>query len=117
MKEGLKLKSLSTRLHRNFLLIVRVRQGGRRNLTIPVSLWALEESFEAISNLAWLGERIVRYASRPRQGHKWSAYIRQMPVSAAIEQVGEILRDLRKLGRFRLVEVEDRNTRVYIDLY
>ncbi len=119
-KEGSKLKSLSTRPRRNFLLIVRVRLGGRRNLTIPLSLWALEESFEAVSDMAWLGERILRFGARRRlgrPGNKWSAYIKQMPVSAAIDQVGEILRDLRKLGRFRIVEVEDHNTRVYIDLF
>lgn len=120
VKEGSKLKFLWTRPRRNFLLIVRVGLGGKRNLTIPLSLWALEESFEALSNLAWLGERILRFGARRgpgRPGAKWSAYIKQMPLSAAIDQTGEVLRELRKLGRFRIVEVEDHHTRVYIDLF
>ena len=114
------MKSLSIRQRRNFLLIVRVRLKGKRNLTIPVSLWTLEEAFEAVSDLAWLGEKILHFSAWHRQGrpgHKWSAYIKHMPVSAAVGQAGEVLRDLRKQGRFRLVEVEDRNTRVYIDLF
>lgn len=116
-REGLKLKSLLTRP--NLLLLVRVRHKGKR-LTIPVPLWTLEEFLRALRDLTWIWERIFRVWARHkgiRKDKKWLTYLGKMPFSAAIDLGVELIRDLRRSGRFRIVEIEDRDLLVYIDLF
>ncbi len=114
------MKYLLTRSDRNFLLIVRIKFKGKKSLTIPVSFWALEATLEALSDLAWLGEKLFlgwgRYYPKTQHNNKWMQFLTRMPVSLSIGLGVKTLQDLRKHGRFRLAEVEHENMSVYIDL-
>lgn len=80
----------------------------------------MEETLQALHNLAWIGAKVVQVWGRHGRksvNRQWIKYISQLPVSATLKIGIDILRDLRGHGRFRLVEVEDDEIQVYVDLF
>jgi hypothetical protein len=118
-KEGLKLKSLLTRP--NLFLIIRIKREGRRGIVIPVPVWILEELFNTLADLSWLGEITVfrlgkSFIGNSKAKHAYEKFIDLSP-SKALETFREVIGELRKHGRFRMLEVEDGKNKIYIDLY
>lgn len=119
MKEGLKLKYSLTRPRRNHILLVKIKLKGRISLIIPVSLWTLEETLQALKDLSWLGEKVWRVwirNFRKKPHDKWISCMILMPVSVTLGLGAELIREFRNLGRFRMVEFQDGDNQLFIDL-
>ncbi len=114
------MKYLWTRQHRNYLLLVRIHLRGKQKITLPISLWALEESLRALHDVVGLGQSLLRYGSKrlsDKSKHKWIAYVAALPTQAPLDLGLEILSDLRKQDRFRLAEIEEYKYQIQVDLF
>ncbi|NBJ16897.1 MAG: hypothetical protein FNP40_15335 [Dehalobacter sp. 4CP] len=110
-----------------FLIVVSIRNKNRRKWLIPIPVWVVEDTFEAVQDIAWVGERILKLSGKhdenkqadrdKRADSQWRQYIIGMPVSAVLQAVSGIIRELRTCGRFRMIEVEDKAIQIYVDLF
>ncbi|MGE5582455.1 MAG: hypothetical protein ACM3X9_07935 [Bacillota bacterium] len=113
--------------YRSLFMLVRVRSG-RVRLSIPIPLFLLDQTLDAVASLVWLGEKFC-----PRWTEKlhlvsqsdWLAKSgRSNPPDSSPMRLAKLPRacrglidELRRFGRWRMVEVEHGNERVYIDFF
>jgi len=108
-----------------FLIVVSIRNKNHRKWLIPIPVWVVEDTFEAIQDIAWVWERIMKLKGRrdeerhtageKRTDDKWRKTIAEMPVSSVLQTVMDIIRELRIHGRFTMVEIEDKAIQIYVD--
>lgn len=102
-----------------FLLIVRVETLKRRNLKFPVPIWVVDEFFEALTDLARLGEMVLRLipvpvkdAERPHHLH----WIKTFSPSGAVSGVHGMIKELRKYKGLEVVDVDTGDVKVKVSL-
>jgi hypothetical protein len=100
--------------YRSLFLLVRVRSG-RFRLTLPLALFLLDETFEILADMVWLVEKFVParfYKEFPYSGCDWKVTEFKMSMEQGtsphqiLELCRELLNELRRHGRYSLVEVE-----------
>ena len=100
------------------LLLVRVSWGGLRRLVIPVPLFVLDLTLAAFFDLACL---IDSFASKWMRGMRrfdlGGSGAGRIAAESMLTVCLRLFREMRKYGRFRLVEVQTGRIRVFIDLY
>lgn len=114
------MRYLWTKPRRAYIMLVIINFKPGRKWIIPVPIWVIEETIQAVYDIVRILERILRAAGRPQDkkvNNRWREYIAGMPVSSVLKVGSRIIRDLRKQGRFRLVEIEDSDRQVYVDLF
>ncbi len=109
-----------------FLLLVSIQNKDRR-IWIPIPVWVIEDTIDALQDIACVGEWILKLLGRNREnkradGYKrtagpWRQYIEGMPVSSALQAVNGVIRELRLQGRFRMIEVENEAIQIVVDLF
>lgn len=119
-REGLKLKSLWTRP--SLFLVVRIKREGRLGIVIPVPVWILEELFNTLADLVWLGEVTFGRFGKTyiRDQNAKHSFVRSLTLhspSQALEILREVVAELRKHGRFSMVEVDDGKNKIYVDVF
>lgn len=143
-KEGLKLRYLWTkRPHEAFLIVVSIKHKNHPKWLIPIPVWVVDETIGAVQDIArvfeWIMKRTVKREEEnransenrsdsekrtdggnradgdKRDANKWRRYVAGMPVSATLQAVNDIIRELRVQGRFRMVAVEGESIRIYVD--
>ena len=95
----------------SWLMLVRVRLAGRRGFTLPLPLAVLDETLEALADLFWLGEALIpdwraspgRYAAKSGE-HGFPAGFSPY---AVLEMCRSIFGEMRRYGRWQMVEVDD----------
>ncbi len=114
------MRYLWTKQRRAYMMLIRIRFKQSRKWLIPVPIWVIEETIQAVYDIVRILERILKAAARPKDkkvNKRWREYLAAIPVSSVLKAGGSIIRELRKQGRFRLVEVEDSDIQVYVDLF
>lgn len=102
-------------------MLVRVSHGNGFNITIPISLLVLDQTFDALEDLVWLVEKLfLRWIFRARclddpyvkhEHFLTRANIAEAP-SHVLRLCREMIDELRSYGRWRMVEVEVPSARV-----
>lgn len=105
--------------------MVSIRNKNHRKWLIPIPVWVVEDTFEAIQDIAWVWERIMKLKGKRDEekcvggeiqaADKWRRTIAGMPVSSVLQTVMDIIRELRIHGRFTMVEIEDKAIQIYVD--
>jgi hypothetical protein len=118
----------SWRNYRSLFLLVRVRSG-RFWFTLPLALFLIDETLEIFAGMLWLAEKFtpVKFSGR----YSESDFERHRPQFKKFKQQGfsprkimelcrELLSELRRHGRYPLVEVEtgqgSQKQKVFIEL-
>ncbi len=101
------------KMYRSFFLLVRVRSGGFR-MTLPLALFLIDESFDIIGDMLWIAEKFIpkrvyeQYLDAgfdgDRNGNPTADEI--PPIRQILELCREMINELRRYGRYSLVEVE-----------
>lgn len=108
------------------LLLVRLSRGGMRRLVIPIPLFVLDLTLAAFSDLICLGDSLVPqwrrkagWFNRSSYGGSYGGSSGKGRISAGelLESGLHLFRELRKYGRWRMVEVQSDQVRVSIDFY
>ncbi|HBE77937.1 MAG TPA: hypothetical protein DDW65_09195 [Firmicutes bacterium] len=101
-------------MYRPLFLLVRIRFGGFR-LTLPLALFLIDETFDILADLLWLAEKLtpVKISSGyPDFDWKWTiprfkeTPTYSFPAHQILELSRELLNELRRYGRYSLVEVK-----------
>jgi hypothetical protein len=100
------------------LLLLRVSRGGLRRLVIPVPLFVLDLTLAAFSDLACLLDSFApKWMRGIRQFDLGGSGVGRISAESMLTVCLRLFQEMRKYGRFRLVEVQTGRIRVYIDLY
>lgn len=100
------------------LLLVGVSRGGLRRLVIPVPLFVFDLTLAAFSDLACLFDSLFLKRSRgmgrfnfrgPGAGRVSAEFVLAVCL--------QLFREMRKHGRFRLLDVRSGGIRIFIDFY
>lgn len=99
-------------------LIVRVKLQDHRGFALPVSLYVVDELFEAIADLAWLGEIFLRKIPSSKEEHarKHLNWIKVISPSGVIIGLHSMIKDLKKHQGLNVVEVNTGDVKVKIHL-
>ncbi len=101
------------KMYCSFFLLVRVRSGGFR-MTLPLALFLIDETFDMIGDMIWIAEKFIpkrvydRYLDAgfddDRNGNPTADEV--PPLRQISELCREMINELRRYGRYSLVEVE-----------
>jgi hypothetical protein len=116
--------------YRSFFMLVRIHVRKGFLIPIPIPLFLLDQTLDAVEDLAWLAEKfilpgIVRSGNRQDQDFKsFRHWVHQSgSPSQAIKLCRGIIEELRRYGKWRMAEVETRDpksheqVRVYVDFF
>jgi len=106
---------MSNSPHRSLFLLVRVKPKGKMRIVVPVPLYILDATLAAISDLLWLPDLLFPVWRKSLAGK-----IKLPPgltPGKAWNLIVELIDEVRKYGRWRMVEVENEDARIYIDFY
>jgi len=89
------------------LLMVRVKVQKRRGFAIPVPIWVVDEFLEALTDLAWVGERVLSCVPLPRdeKAHKYLSWVKTCSPSGIIAAAHNIFHDLSRYKGLEIVDV------------
>jgi hypothetical protein len=114
--------------YHSFLMLVRIGFESGFTIPIPIPLFLLDQTLDAVEDLAWLAEKLfLRWAvptpdrdcNSPHHTRNWTNFAGAP--TKALRLCREIIRELRRYGKWRMVEVEARDpkhhgrVRVYVD--
>lgn len=100
------------------LLLVRLSLGGWRRLVIPVPIFVLDLTLDAFADLAAIIDSLAPgWLSRMKRYGLSKVDTGQVSVEGMLQLTLQLFRELRKYGRWRMVEVQAGKVRVFIDFY
>lgn len=103
---------------RSQLLLVRVKPVGKIRLVIPIPFFLLDIYARALADLLLLGQLVLPFGLQSLQRHiEKHTWGKEIKISLVGDMIGELVLELRKIGRWRMVEVKTHDIEVYIDLY
>ncbi len=99
-------------------MLVRVMLHGRRRLVIPMPLYVLDTLLRAVGDLLLFCQLLLPLCRKSLQknlgGLKWCKGIE---ITMLGDMLCDSLEELRKRGRWRMVEVKNCGNEVHIDFY
>jgi hypothetical protein len=85
---------------------------------IPIPLFILDLTLTAFSDLVCLGDSVVpKWKCKAGWFNRSSSEKGWISISALFKLGLQLFRELRKHGRWRMVEVQSGRVRVFVDLY
>ena len=98
------------------LLMVRVKVKKRRGFSFPVLIWVIDEFLEALTDLASVGEMVIRCVPLPRDenARKSVSWVKSISPSGIIASTHSIIKDLSMHKGLDLVDVETKEVQVKI---
>lgn len=104
---------MSTKERPSFFILVRVKTPSL-GFTIPIPIYVFIITLEAFRELGWLAGKIARGRPGARQGavRQYLPYVKE-----ALPLLKELLLELRRYGKWRMVEVEAGETRVSVEFF
>lgn len=106
---------------RSYFVFVRIRKNGK-GFTIPIFLPVLDVTLEAVADLAWLWEKTAgvfrgKVLSQPHLSRTHKSFLTDFQPFRAVALCREVIDELRRMGRWRAVEVNTGDFEITIDLY
>lgn len=99
-------------------MLVRVKPARTMGFIVPVPFFVLDIFLEAIGDLFILGQLVWPFGIAQIQKHiKQKRWGNGVDITIAWDIVEEFFFELRKYGRWRMVEVKTRDVEVNVDLY
>lgn len=100
------------------LLLIRVKVQKRRGFTFPVPVWVVDEFLEALTDLALVGEMVIRRVPLPRdeKTRKHLRWVKTCSPSVIIAATHSIIKDLSRYKGLDVVDVEAGEVQVKISL-
>ena len=98
--------------------MIRVKVQKRRGFAFPVSVWVIDEFMEALTDLAWVGERIIRCVPLPRdeKAHKHLSWVKTISPSGIVASTHSLFRDLSRYKGLDVVDVKAGEVQVKISI-
>ncbi|OLN28692.1 hypothetical protein DSOL_3927 [Desulfosporosinus metallidurans] len=98
--------------------MVRVKVKRRMGFAFPVPIWVVDEFFEALADLAWVGEMALRRVPLPREekARNHLRWVKAISPSGIVAGSHSIIKDLSKYKGLDVVDVEAGDVRVKISL-
>lgn len=98
------------------LLMVRVKVKKHRGFSFPVPIWVIDEFLEALTDLAWVGEMVIKCIplSGDENARKHVSWVKAISLSGIIASSQSIIKDLSKHKGLDLVDVETEEVQVKI---
>lgn len=98
--------------------MVRVQLKGHRGFVIPVPLSVVDEFFEALEDLAWVGEIVLKFVPVPREDSARIdlSWIKKISPRRIISGSHTLITDLKRHRGLDVVEVETGDVRVKVHL-
>lgn len=105
------------------LILVRVSIGGWRRLVMPIPLYALDIVISSAKDLATFADLVTPFWRHKLEkrvcSSRWGAAkgLSKISLEMLVGIIAEFSRELRKQGRWRMVEVVTDDVSVYVDFY
>jgi len=99
----------------SFLMLIRVQKGFKR-IVIPLPLYVLDITLEAVVDLLWLPDLLYPLWKAKVSGKAKGWLPKESPVKL-VESILGIFGEFKKHGRWRMVEVEKDDHKVFIDFF
>lgn len=98
--------------------MVRVKVQKCRGFTFPVPIWVVDEFFEALADLACVGEIAFKHVSFPRgeKARKYVRWVKTISPSGIIASSHSIIKDLTRYKGLDVVDVEAGDVQIKISL-
>ena len=99
-------------------LMVRVKLQKHRGFVFPVPVWVVDELFEALTDLAWVGEMVIRRVPLPRdeKARTHLSWAKTISPSGIIAASHSMIKDLRRYKGLDVVDVEVGDVQVKISI-
>lgn len=100
------------------LLMVRVKVPKYRGFAFPVPFGVIDEFFEALTDLAWVGEMVIKLIPVPQNEKtgKHLRWVKTISPSGIVSASHNILKDLAKYKGLDVVQVEVGEIQVKVSL-
>ena len=89
-----------------------------RGFAIPVPLWVVGQFFEALTDLAWVGESVIRRVPLPKDeaAHKQLNWVKSISPSGVIAATHTMLKDLSQYKGLEIFDVEAGEVHVKVSI-
>ena len=102
-------------------MLVRIKLIGKMGFMVPIPFYVLDIIVDAIGDLAWVADLSrpigLNKLQKHLTHHGWGHIGKQISFAKVLNIFQELISELRKYGRWRLVEVKTEDVQVSIDLY
>ncbi len=100
------------------LLKVRIKVQKHRALIFPLPFWVVDEFLEALRDLAWFGEMVVRRVPLPQEekARKHLSWVKLISPSGIIATTHSFVNDLYRHKGLDVVDVEAGGVQVKISI-
>lgn len=100
------------------LLTVRVKVQGHRGFTFPIPVWVVDEFLTALTDLAWVGERVLMHIPlyQDERARKHLNWVKTISPSGVIELANKVIKDLRNYKGMDVVDVKTKDVDVKVSL-
>lgn len=98
------------------VLMVRVKVKGHWGFAFPVPLWVVDQFFDSLTDLAWVGEMALKLVPLPQeeQARKHLRFVKSISPSGVLAISHSAIKELRGCKGQDLVEVETGDVRVKV---
>ena len=98
--------------------MVRVKVQKRRGFAIPVPIWIVDEFLEALTELAWVGVKLLSRVPLPQdeKARKHLSWLKTCSPSGLITASRGIIKDLEKYKGLDVVDVKSGEVQVKISI-
>jgi|GEM_PF-880299 len=99
-------------------LMVRVKVQKHRGFAFPVPLWVVGQFLEALTDLAWVGESVIRRIPLPQdeKARKHLSWVKTFSPSGVITVTHSMMKDLSQYKGLDLVDVQAGEVQVKINI-
>jgi len=100
------------------LLMVRVKVQKHRGFGFPVPIWVVDEFLEAITDLARVGEMVIRRVPLPQdeKARRHLSWVQTISLRGIIASTHSIIKDLSKYKGLDVLDVETGEVQVKISI-
>ena len=106
-----------TKLRQSHFLLIKIKAKGHFKLTLPVSLWTVDQLVESLTDLICFFEDILPRSAMLIPWKSWDKSnnsSQRIKISKILIMVREILNELRSYGNWRIVEIDTEDAKVDI---
>ena len=100
------------------LLMVRVKVTRRRGFSYPVPIWVVGEFMDALTDLAWVGEKVISHVPLPQEtkARQQLSWLRAWSPSGLMIVAHNLIKDLSGYKGLDIVDVQVGEIQVKISI-
>lgn len=100
------------------LLMAQVKVQKHRGFTFPVPFWVVDEFLEALTDLAWVGEMVIKRIPLPKDeiARKHLSWVKTISPSCIIATTHSMIKDVSRYKGLDVVNVESGDVQIKISI-